>query len=166
MTQDRLHDATIGSEQSEQMVNERELTDYRSDKRDLLDWMFSFGKNPDRPEGDAKSTVSQSIYRVDRLYRWLWAEQDTYTAQITPETADGYVQKSVVRSENSNGWESMCQKCLTRLFKYRNHELGENHDWQKKHAFNEPIAQPRDFSTVDERRSIREAALQHWSAPH
>lgn len=166
MTQDRIHGATIVSEQNEQALNERQLADYRTYKRDLLDWMYHIGKNPDHAEGYAKSTVSQITYRVDAFYRWLWIEQDQYTTQATPEDADEYVKQEVVRSENSNGWKAMCQKCLKRLFKYRNHELGETNDWEKKHAFSEPLDQPRDFLTIEERRSVREAALELGSVPH
>lgn len=100
--------------------------------------MFYSGNNPNHAEEYAQSTISQITYRVDSFYRWLWTEQDTYTTQVTPEAADEYVEMVVIRSENSNGWKSICQKILKRLFKYRNYKLGENQDWEKKHAFSEP----------------------------
>jgi len=57
------------------------------------------------------------------------------------------------------------QKALQRLFKYRAHQLGETVDWEPDHTFSESLDQPRDFLTIEERRAVREAALEYGSVP-
>lgn len=58
------------------------------------------------------------------------------------------------------------QKCLKRLFKWRQHELGADVEWDPEYSFSAEQCQPWDFLTVEERRQIREAAPGYKSIPH
>jgi len=53
-------------------LNQRQLTDYREERRDLLTWLRDLGKNPDRGKGYATDTVYNRAYRIDGFYRWVW----------------------------------------------------------------------------------------------
>jgi hypothetical protein len=38
-------------------LNHRQLLDYRSEREDCLQWLLTYGKEPDKAEGYAKGTV-------------------------------------------------------------------------------------------------------------
>ncbi len=65
----------------------------------------------------------------------------------------------IIPSDTTNGHKSTVVKCLKRLFKYWTHQLGENIEWVPEIQFTESATNPRDFFTLDERRRLREAAL-------
>ncbi|SEV98206.1 tyrosine-type recombinase/integrase [Natrinema salifodinae] len=149
----------------EERLDERQLVDYREYKRDLLKWLHHLGKNPDHAEGYAETTVRQVSYKVDKFYRWLWNEEG-YTTSATPDDADDYMRHLVYSdTEYSTGHKASSQKCLKRLFKWRRHELGEEVEWEPTHSFSPDASQPRDYLTVEERKLIREAALEYGSVP-
>ncbi|WP_251328495.1 hypothetical protein [Haloplanus pelagicus] len=52
-----LDGITVVTEPSEESLNERQLSDYRSQREDCLKWLLTFGKNPDKVEGYAFETV-------------------------------------------------------------------------------------------------------------
>lgn len=56
-------------------------------------------------------------------------------------------------------------KCLKRLLKYRRRALGEAAEWDPDYAFSEAHSKPRDYLTADERRTVREAALEYGGVP-
>lgn len=160
----RIAGIPLVSQRSADELTDRELTDYQEYKRKLLTWLACVGKHPKRGEGYAESTVRQVSYKVDVFYRWLWAEEGRYTTHATPEDADAYM-KQIAYSDTSIGHKETVQKALKRLFKYRRNELGETPDWEPEHAFTPAETQPRDFLTVEERRAIREVALEYGSVP-
>lgn len=68
-------------------------------------------------------------------------------------------------TEYSTNHKATSQKCLKRLFKWRRHELGEEVEWEPTHSFSPDASQPRDYLTVEERKLVREAALEYGSVP-
>jgi integrase len=128
-----------------------------------LEWLATFGKDPETVEGYSASTIEQLTYQLGSFYRWVW-EQHGYTTKVTPEHADAYM-RTVAMEDTTNGHKATVQKCLKRLFKYRRHTLGEDVNWNPEYTFTEPHSQPRDFLTAEERQAIREAALEYGSVP-
>lgn len=160
----RIAGIPLVSQRSAEQLSDRELTDYREYKRDLLTWLSRVGKHPKQGEGYADSTVRQVSYKLDVFYRWLWAERERYTTHATLEDADAYM-KTVAYSDATASHKETVQKCLKRLFKFRRYERGETIEWDPEHSFTPDQTQPRDFLTIEERRAIREVALEYGSVP-
>ena len=72
---------------SAELLNDREVVMYREWRRNFLDWLLHEGKNPDRMEGYAESTVQKTAYRTAKLLRWVWEQEDGYTLGISHEHA-------------------------------------------------------------------------------
>lgn len=160
-----LNEVTIVPEPSEERLNQRQLVDYRSEREQCLDWLLTFGKNPDKAEGYAVSTVSARAHRMDQFYRWVWDQEDRYTANVTHDHADAWL-KHLARRDQSNAHKSNCRKAALMLFKWRQHNHGLE-EWDPVISFvtSDKTTTPRDYLTDSERSAIREAALEYGSVP-
>ncbi len=87
---DPLDGIKLVPEPSEKLLNERQYLDYRNEREQCLEWLLTFGKDPEKAEGYAKTTVSNRAYRMDQFYRWVWEYEDGYTTNPTHEHADEY----------------------------------------------------------------------------
>ncbi len=117
-----LTDYPVLTEESEAVLNKREKLDYEEHRRDFIEWLVVFGKDPERVVGYADDTVRRSAYRVDKFYRWKW-EQDGYTTNLSCEDADEYMRDLAV-GDYSNSHKANTQKSIKRLFKWRKYEQG------------------------------------------
>lgn len=145
-------------------LDKRELLDYRSRREAFLDWLLYFGKEPEKAEGYSPHTVQDTLYRTDIFWRWVWNEYAGYTLSIDNQTADQYM-KHLARMDCSGDNKASHYRSVKRHYKYREHELGEP-EWEADIKFSNPkLGNPRDFLTRDERRDIREAAIQYGSIP-
>jgi site-specific recombinase XerD len=153
----------------EEILTERQQVDYTSFKEAFIQWLSVMGKKPNKAKGYAHKTVSDTSYRVDQFYRWIWSDgsQDmNYTTTATVDSADDYMRHLVVSDEDySNNTLANHQKSIKRLFKWMNNERGRDIDWDPDMSFNSSSTNPRDFLTIEERRKIREAALDYGSIP-
>ena len=151
----------------ETRLSARKLVDYEEFKQSFVRWLLHVGKQPDKAEGYARDTVRQTSSNVDRFYRWLWNQEDRYTKTATPDDASGYLNHLIYADENySSSHKSNTQKSLKRLFKWRRHQLGTDDEWEPAHTFTQDdSSNPRDYLTVEERKQIREAALEYGSIP-
>nr|WP_233204263.1 hypothetical protein [Halegenticoccus soli] len=77
-----LEGISVVPEPSEAVLNQRQLIDYRSQREQCLEWLLTFGKEPERAEGYAYMTVKNRSHRMDAFYRWVWEEYGGYTANI------------------------------------------------------------------------------------
>jgi site-specific recombinase XerD len=147
------------------VLTERQLTDYESFKEQFVQWLSTMGKDPTHVEGYAKSTVSDTSHRIDQFYRWVWS--DGYTTSISTTEADGYMRSLVVSDKDySKNTLANHQKALKRLFKWLNDDRGKDIDWKPDMSFNtSSTTNPRDFLTIEERKLVREAALEYGSIP-
>jgi hypothetical protein len=57
-------------ENSQKVLNQRQLADHREHRKDLIRWMIHFGKDPEMAEGYAHDTARQRSYKIDKFYRW------------------------------------------------------------------------------------------------
>ena len=48
------------------------VDDYRDFKRELLSWLATYGKNTEKHEGLAKTTLESTHYKLETVFRWLW----------------------------------------------------------------------------------------------
>jgi len=158
----------IVPEKTEKMLNQRQLVDYREYRKKLLKWLAHLGKDPEKAEGYAPDTANQRAYRIDAFYRWVWTEiTDGYTLSVTTDHADEYM-KHLAHQDYAASYKATCQKSVKTLFKWRNWEFDEEIDWDPAISYSGDAGShhARDFVTIDERRKLREAALEYKSIPH
>lgn len=158
---------TLVPSQTEKLLNPRQVEVYQDHRRNLIKWMLTIGKDPDQADGYAEVTAKQRAYRLDKFYRWVWQQEDCYTTEITPRHADQYM-KHIATQDYSLSYKAALQKAIKMLFRWRNFQHNTSYDWDPDIAFSDDTGshQPRDFLTEQERRKIREAALDHGSVPH
>jgi integrase len=156
-------DLTIITQPAEKQLNQRQLLDYRNHREEMVKWCLNFGKNPEKNEGYSPRTIDNRLYRIDQFYRWTWDQRNGYTTDLTPSDADEYMQE-LAYSDKSNTHKANCQKSLKMLFKWRKHQFGEE-QWEPEMTFSSDNSQPRDYFTMEERRKLREAALEYGSIP-
>jgi site-specific recombinase XerD len=158
-----LTDYPVVTEPSLEILNSKELLDYRETREDFLAWLLAFGKEPSTATGYSRDTVVRTAYRTDQFNRWVWAEEG-YTMNLSHEHADAYM-RELAFSEKSGTHKANTQKSIKRYFKWYAHERG-GELWEPKHSFSSSgTTNPRDYLTLNERQKIREAALEYGSIP-
>jgi integrase len=166
---EKVEDIVVVPEKSEQQLNHRQLEDYRSFRKDLINWIANLGKSPERAEGYAYATARQRSYKIDEFYRWIWnSQEDGYTLNATTRHADEY-SKQLAYSDDSTTYKAGIQKAVKTLFKYFRHEKNRDIDWDPEIQFSNGGSnthQVRDFLTDDERRKIKQQVLEYGSIPH
>lgn len=165
---EKIDGIVLVPEPAREYLNSHQLVDYRDHRRKLIQWVLNLGKDPEQAEGYAHSTARQRVYRLDKFYRWVWQnETDGYTLEITPEHADSYT-THLAYQDDTTTYKASCQKAIKMLFKWRSFTGGTEISWEPTINFtqNTGSTQPRDFLTREERRKLREAALEYDSIPH
>jgi integrase len=124
------------------------------------------GKNPEQFDGYSSSTMESRAARVDRFFRWLWAERDGYTTVASPDDADEYL-KELAFEDASQEHKSNTMKALQTYFEWRHDERGGD-EWEPERTFGSPNRQASsgDALSRGERRWFREAAMEYGSIPH
>jgi len=160
-----LEGVTLVPKPSRRLLNERQLIDYRAERERCIDWLLHFGKDPDHADGYAKATVQNRASRMDQFYRWVWDEEDAYTAKVTHDHADAYM-RYLAREDYTISHKDTTRKAVKMLYKWRHHELGVDM-WESPITFTRPnqTTTPRDYLSREERRKIRDAALEYGSVP-
>jgi integrase len=153
------------------LLSDRQVVDYKGQRERFVDWLQHFGKEPEKANGYSDYTVRDTMYRTDRFWRWVWTEYTTdsdenfnYTLSIDHKTGDEYL-KELARRDWSASGKATAYRALQRLFKYRQYEYDQP-EWEPVLAFSTSrMGQPRDFLTREERRDIREAAMEYGAIP-
>lgn len=154
----------VVTQHSERRLNKKQLLDYQEHREDFISWLLAFGKNPKGATGYSHATVQRTAYRTDQFNRWVWDQEGTYTTNISHGHADDYM-KELAYSEQSNTHKSNTQKSIKRFFKWVSHKRGGK-VWETDHSFSTSgTTNPRDYLTVEERKQIREAALEYGTIP-
>ena len=146
------YDIRLVPEPNRELLSEKQLVDYRAQRRDFLEWMLHLGKDPDKAEGYSPYTVYETGYRTAAFDRWVW-ERDGYQLP-TPEHGDEYLQE-VAYSDQSQSTKGKTEEAMARYFRWM-----PEHEWDPEYSFESSGSSgPRDFLTRTERRQIRQAAL-------
>ncbi len=163
---EKIGNGPIVGKTAREYLDERRYTDYYDYKERLLQWLHTMGKNPERAEGYADSTVANVSYKIDLFNVWNWKETGQYGTRLTTDRADAYMTYLVMQGDDySDTYKDIVQKCLKRVFKYQNYIEGDEIEWETQHTFSQDLSAPRDFLTIDERRAVRDAALDYGSVP-
>lgn len=155
----------VVTEAAESYLNQRQLLDYRSEREDCLQWLLAYGKNPSEAKGYASGTVKPRCYRMDRFYRYVWEKEGGYTVNLTHDHADSWMDHLAHRDVSATH-KVNCQKSIKMLYKWLHHQRGLG-QWSPEITFSaDRSTNPRDYLTKEERRSIRDAALEYGSVPN
>lgn len=98
---------------------------------------------------------------------WLWDHVNQYKIPPTQNGASAYLQK-IALSDQSRTSKGKIQEDLRRYSVWLQHKYGQD-EWEFEWSFDgsgQSSAQPQDFLTVEERRMIRQAALNRGSIPN
>lgn len=154
----------VVTQPSEQRLNEKQLLDYREHREAFISWLLAFGKNPKSAVGYSRATVRRTAYRTDQFNRWVWDQKEAYTTSISHDHADEYM-KELAYSEQSGTHKANTRKSIKRFFKWMAQERGGK-AWETDYSFSTSgTTNPRDYLTVEERKQIREAALEYGTIP-
>lgn len=147
---------------NEKLLTEKELVDYRSYREAFLQWLLHVGKDPESATGYSPYTVYETGYRAAAFDRWTW--DDSYTIPPSRADADAYLEE-VAYSDRAQATKGKIEEMLRRYYRWQEHKWGTD-EWEPQYSFESSGGDaPRDFLTVDERRQIRRAALEHGSIP-
>jgi integrase len=147
-------------------LTDPQLVDYHEYRKNLLSYLLNVGKNEEKTEGYSPYTVYADNYRQVRFDEWVWDHADEYKVPPTQNDASAYLEE-VAFSDKSQTSKGKIQEALRRYSSWLQHKYGQD-AWEFEWAFDgsgQSSAQPQDFLTVDERRKIRQAALNEGSIP-
>lgn len=162
---DALENHPVVTNRSKDVLTPKQVTDYRQHREDFIKWLIAVGKNPKRAEGYSEFTVKRTAYRTDQFNRRVWQQEGGYTATFTHEHADAFMQE-LAFGEGSSSHKANTQKSIKRYFKWAHFQRGGDL-WEPEVTFSSSAGSdgPRDFLTLEERKKIREAALNYGSVP-
>ncbi|AGM10944.1 integrase [Halorubrum tailed phage 7] len=147
------------------VLTDRQLVDYKDQRVKFLSWLLNVGKNPHRASGYAPYTVYSDAYRTARFDKWVWQQHDEYKYPPDEQDAHDYIDHLTYSSKGQveNG---KLQEGIEHLNKWLQHTTGEP-EWEFKVSFRSSSGnlEPRDYLSAEERRAVRQAALNAGNIP-
>lgn len=145
------------------VLTDKQEADYRVKRESFIEWLEIWGKNPQKVEGYSEYTIKDTADRTARFDRWVWNQEEEYT-EPTQIHADRYV-AHLAKSDLSNSHKGNERDAITRFFNWKHHKFGED-KWESPIPFSSGgTHNPQDYLTKEERKKIREAALNYGSIP-
>lgn len=142
-------------------LTEKERVDYRDYRKTFIDYLLQIGKNPKKAEGYSPYSVEETARRVGRFDLWAWEENGRYRTPPTQQEAESYMEEVAYRdvTESTKG---KTREALLRYSKWLQHKF-DREEWGFDWNFDSGGSNvgPRDFLTDEERRKIRQAALNY-----
>lgn len=71
-------------------LSDKQLLDYETHRRNFIQWLTVFGKDPDAIRGYAESTVINTADRGGRFDRWVWERENGMITRLLSETDRGF----------------------------------------------------------------------------
>ena len=155
--------ASLVPAKNEQCLTDKQRVDYETLRRDFLEWLTACGKDPTSFEGYAEDTVKRTAIRCAKFDRFVWDREGGYSLP-SREHADAYL-RHLAYEDYSGSHMANTRDSLMRYFKWRHHEYGEEMWDPDVSISNDTNVQPRDFLSLEERKQIRQAALEYGSIP-
>jgi integrase len=147
------------------VLNEKQLVDYRDQRARFLSWLLNVGKSPTKGEGYSAYTVYSTSYRTARFDKWVWQQRGEY--HYPPDEADAQdFFEYLAFSDKGRVEKGKLQEAIQHLSKWLHHEHGQP-EWEFTYNFDGSGGnlEPRDFLSNDERRAIRQTALNYGGIP-
>ncbi|MFC6717875.1 tyrosine-type recombinase/integrase [Natrialbaceae archaeon GCM10025810] len=148
---------------AEEYLTDKRRVVYEDHRKEFAEWLSVFGKNPERVEGYAEDTVKRTMYRIGVFERFVW-EREGFVVPLTHAHAHDYMMY-LAKGDFTGSHRHLCRAALKRYFRWRTHQYNED-EWEPPFTFTKDNnTQPREFFTVEERKKIRQAALDYGSIP-
>lgn len=100
------------------------VDDYRDFKREVLTWLATYGKHPEKGEGLSETTLKSTHYKLETVFRWLWKYEEKYTTDFTPQHADRFIDLLNQTDSMIDSTVLHHAKGIKRYFKYTNQPTG------------------------------------------
>lgn len=148
-------------------LNPRQEISYREHRRELAEWMLNLAKNPSKAEGYSHTTAKNRMNRLDLFYRYIWEREGRYVQDLTTDHADQWM-RWLARQDYKESTKCHYQKAVHTFFKWQNLERNRSIDWEPVIEYSDPSTNytPRDYLTREDRRKLRQAAMEYESVPH
>ncbi|MFP4218048.1 MAG: tyrosine-type recombinase/integrase [Salinarchaeum sp.] len=165
--ENKVDGIVLVTEDSKEYLNPKQEITYREHRRELAEWMLALGKNPSKAEGYSYSTAKNRMNRLDLFYRFVWDREGRYIQDLTTDHADAWM-RWLARQDYKESTKCHYQKAAHTLFKWKRHARGHDVEWEPEIEYSDPSTnyQPRDYLTREDRRKLREAAMEYGSVPH
>ncbi len=123
--------------------------------------------NPGKAEGYSHSTVKNRINRLDLFSRFVWEREGRFIQELTTKHADSWM-RYLARQDHKESTKCHYQKAAQTLFKWKRCARNQDTEWNPEIEYSDPSTsyQPRDYLTKQDRRRLREAAMEYGSIPH
>ncbi|WP_321112978.1 tyrosine-type recombinase/integrase [Halorussus salinisoli] len=146
-------------------LTDKQIVDYKEQRTQFLSWLLKEGKAPEKAEGYSPYTVSNTAYRTAQFDRWMWDQKNRYHYPPESDDAAAYMDWLAVADKTQTD-KGKKQEALKRCSKWLHHEHGRD-EWNFEYSFDGSGGnhQPQDFLTREERRVIRQVALNEGSLP-
>jgi integrase len=163
----KVEDIVLVTEEARKFLNPRQVIAYKEHRRELAEWMLYEGKNPAKAEGYSSSTAKNRMNKLDLFYRWVWDDNQRYVQDIKTGHADDWM-KWLARQDYKESTKCHYQKSVQSLFKFQREEKGRDVEWDPEIEYSDPSTsyQPREYLSKEDRRKMREAAMEYGSVPH
>ncbi|SFR50082.1 Phage integrase family protein [Halogeometricum limi] len=135
------------------------LGDYEDFKEEVLTWFANYGKNPEKGDGLADSTLQSTHYKLETVFRWLWDYEEEYTTDLTPAKAERFIHLLNMSDGMIDSSVLHHVKVIKRFFKYHNHVHGTDWEWDPDVELSQANGDERDFLHRAAFRSLYKAAL-------
>jgi hypothetical protein len=154
---ENIEDIALIPEPTDKRLEPTQKVRYRQFRKRFREWLHTIGKNPGRGEGYALTTIKSRMYRADKFFRWVWAnETDGFTVQITTAHADAFMEH-LAKSDQGRSYKADLQKAVKAYFRF------DGTEWEPQIAFSDPSrpSVAKSVLTPDEWRRVREAAASY-----
>ncbi|WP_135820908.1 tyrosine-type recombinase/integrase [Halostella litorea] len=152
------------TQNSEDQLPEKQLMDYRTEREQFITWLLKEGKDPGKWEGYSENTVTNTAYRTDQFYRWVWSQEDRYFTAIDNDHANQYL-KHLHRGDEAGSSKATVQTALKRLYKWRQLTYnGPELDFERNFKDNSGN-RLKDILRPEEVRKLRAAARDYATVP-
>jgi len=138
--------------------------DYHDFKHDVLTWLANYGKNPEKREGLARTTLESTHYKLETVFRWLWRDEGGYTTNFTPDHASRFIR---ILNQSEGMIDSTVlhhAKDIKRYFKFCNYARGKDYNWsipEKMELSQQNGGDERDYLRRSAFEPLYQAALNH-----
>ncbi len=165
--ENKVDGIVLVTEDAQEYLNPKQEVTYREHRRELAEWMLGLGKVPEKAEGYSYSTVRNRMNRLDLFYRFIWNREGRYIQDLTTDHADSWM-RHLARQDMKESTKNHYQKACKTLFKWKREARNIDVGWEPDIEYSDPSTTytPRDYLTREDRRKLRQAAMEYGSVPH
>jgi hypothetical protein len=165
--ENKVDGIVLVTDKAREYLNPRQEVTYQEHRRELAEWMLALGTNPEKAEGYSHSTAKNRMNRLDLFYRFIWDREGRYIQDLSTDHANQYM-RHLARQDMKESTKCHYQKAVKTLFKWKRNARNKDVEWDPEIEYSDPSTTytPRDYLTRDDRKKLREAAMEYGSVPH